>query len=295
MSQLYSEQEDLYKKKRRLMKNDSPLPKSIYKFGKIDEHLRENFLKNQIWFSSANEFNDPFDCKIPFKIYESSPEFQKLVNKLQEWGAFNIDIEKDKFNPDDIKNAVMDSLQGVFESMGIACFSLNEKDKAIDKSLLLWSHYADSHKGVRLKFDILDDVLYMFSLDKLMNPIINLRKVDYEIDFPDLNYMKNQLNFQIKLISTKSEHWDYENEVRILSTKPGPVQFKKEALSEITFGCNVNETDRNDIIKLIRSCNYPEIKFMKAMKCDDQFALKFEEISEQEILKICESYPNLSK
>ena len=275
--------------KRKFIVNNSPLPHSVYKFCKIDEHLRKNLLKNQIWFSSSNEFNDPFDCKIPFKIYEGNTEFQKLVNKLKEWGALNIDIEKEKLNPDDIKNIVTDSLQGIFESMGIACFSLNEEDKAKDKNLLLWSHYADSHKGARLKFDILDDVLYMFSLDKLMNPILNLRKVDYEIYFPVLNYIRDQLDFQIKLISTKSEHWDYENEVRILSTKPGPVQFNKEALSEITFGCNVNETDRNDIIKLLRSCNYPKTKFMQAMKCDDKFALKFEEISEQDILKICES------
>ncbi len=287
-----AEQKELYYKKKQSLANDSPLPNALYKFCGIDKHLRENLRKNQIWFTSANEFNDPFDCKIPFKICENPTEFKILIEKLKDWGVFSEDQEKEIYNNlDDIKNTVNESLQRISESMGIACFSLNEEDKKKDRSLLLWSHYSDSHKGVRLKFDLLDDVLYMFSLDKLMNPIINLRKVDYEIDFPDLNYMKDQLNFQIKLLSTKSQHWNYENEARIFSTKPGPVQFKKEAFSEITFGCNVNINNRNDIIKLIRSCNYPKTKFIQAIKCNDRFALKFEEISEQDILKICESKP----
>ena len=289
MSREFSEQEKLYNMKRKFINDSDLFPKFIYKYCKIDNHLKENLLKNQIWFSSAKKFNDPFDCKIPFKIYESYAEFQELVNKLRRWKAFNIDVEIEQVNPNDIKSAVMDSLQGIFESMGVACFSLYEDNIDEDNSLLLWSHYADSHKGVRLEFQLLDNVLYMFDLDKLANPILTLRKVEYVIDFPKLNYVKDQSKFQIELISTKSKHWKYENEVRILSKKTSPVQFQREALTEITFGCCVDETDRKDIIKLLISCKYPRIQFTQAVKCDNKFALEYKEISKEEVLEICKT------
>lgn len=38
------------------------------------------------------------------------------------------------------------------EKIGVCCFSLDPK------SILMWSHYSDNHKGVCLKFDRLKDM-----------------------------------------------------------------------------------------------------------------------------------------
>ena len=45
----------------------------------------------------------------------------------------------------------------VAQRKGIACFLSN------CDNLLMWAHYADSHKGVCLKFNILEDTIYVVS------------------------------------------------------------------------------------------------------------------------------------
>ena len=174
---------------------------------------------------------------------------------------------------------ILNSLKKIYEPMGIACFSL-EKNYKKNEDLLLWSHYADAHRGVRLKFNILDDVLYIFELLNLRDPILNLRKVNYSKEYLALNYIRDSEELSTILFSTKSECWEYENEVRIISKKSGPVKFKKEALSEIVFGCKLKPTDDDvkDVIKLVKSCNYPNVKFIQAVKCKDRFGLEFKEI-----------------
>ena len=58
------------------------------------------------------------------------------------------------------------------------------------------------------------------------------------------------------------------------------INFEKEALLEINFGCELQPTDDDvkDIIKLVESCNYPNVKFMQTIKRKDRFGFKFEEI-----------------
>ncbi len=169
------------------------------------------------------------------------------------------------------------SLKNIFVSAGISCFTMNQQFYSQpDDYLLHWSHYADSHKGIRLRFEILDSVLYMFNLESLNDPILNLRKVDYSRDYPYINYINDMANFTLKMVSIKSKCWTYEDEVRIISKRDGAIKFKKEALTEIAFGCESVEHDRKDIINLINKCSYPKVKFLLADKRKDKFALEFE-------------------
>jgi hypothetical protein len=275
------EKKEFYLKKKKYL-SSSPLPPPyIYKYCPINNDLWKNILNNQIWVSNPTEFNDPFDCKLQILPFENEKEKRILVEKLIEWEAIQ-QKDKKKFLESDIEefNSIIESLINVHNSMGIACFCIDKKHKR-NENLLLWSHYADSHKGVRLKFDILDDILYMFELKYLRNPILNLRKVNYIKEYLILNYIKDSVDLSIKLLSTKSECWDYENEARIISQKSGPVKFRKKALSEIVFGCKLKPTDDDvkDIIKLVKSCNYPNVKFIQTIKCKDRFALEFKEMN----------------
>jgi len=274
------EKKELYLKKKKYVSSYPPLPPYIYKYCPINNNLWKNILNNQIWFSNPTEFNDPFDCQLQIVPFENENEKETLVNQLIEQKVIQR-RDKNKFLKRKIEkfNFIIESLINIHNSMGIACFCLDRKYKQ-NEYLLLWSHYADSHKGVRLKFNMLDNVLYMFELNNLGDPILNLRKVDYEKKYLILNYIRESEDFSPKLLSTKSECWVYENEVRIISQKSGPVKFIKEALTEIVFGCELKpiDVDVKDIIKLVKSCNYPNVKFKQAIKCKDRFGLEFEEI-----------------
>ncbi len=80
------------------------------------------------------------------------------------------------------------------QSYGILCFSRTKKNP------VLWSHYADKHKGMCLGFDVRDKTL------------------------EEVKYTSRRLVFKserdltkgtaIKLLSTKYQGWSYENEIR---------------------------------------------------------------------------------
>ena len=54
---------------------------ALYKYGKFDEYTEKLFTHNEIYFSSPNEFNDPFDSK-PRIICEGNK--QQIENYLFE-------------------------------------------------------------------------------------------------------------------------------------------------------------------------------------------------------------------
>lgn len=89
------------------------------------------------------------------------------------------------------------------KSHGLLCFSKNWRNP------VLWSHYAESHTGICLGFDIPDEILgeVNYSPSRL--------EVDDSVWInPNLVPPKEAQ----KLLFTKYEHWQYEDEVRCFVT-----------------------------------------------------------------------------
>lgn len=86
------------------------------------------------------------------------------------------------------------------QSVGVLCFSRSWRNP------VLWSHYADKHRGICLGFDIPDE---------------HILKVDYrttrlKAELEDRDTPPGEKNIATRLISTKYSHWRYEDEVRLL-------------------------------------------------------------------------------
>lgn len=86
------------------------------------------------------------------------------------------------------------------KKIGLLCFSMSWKNP------LLWSHYADRHRGVALEFEIDDGfvVPVRYSLSRLK---LNLPHIMSSGGFTE--------DLAEQLGSTKSRHWAYEEEVRV--------------------------------------------------------------------------------
>ena len=81
------------------------------------------------------------------------------------------------------------------QSNGILCFSRTKREP------LLWSHYADKHRGMCLGFDVRDDTL---------------KEVKYVSRRLVLKSLRNLTKgTAIKFLSTKYQGWSYEKEVRV--------------------------------------------------------------------------------
>lgn len=119
-------------------------------------------------------------------------------------------------------------LNSVYSSddLKISCFSEN-KD-----SLLMWSYYANSHKGVCLEFDLVND-------KELAE---NCHKVQYSKHFNagDKSY----------IYFTKSEEWQHEKEWRIVTFESEYINT--DSLSAIYLGCKMSAEDKFEFFKLAR-------------------------------------------
>jgi hypothetical protein len=243
------------------------LPQYLYKYcsleklrdqnpeDEINSHTKSILTANELYFSCPTKFNDPYDCNPPINSNATEEEIKDWLNLMRFSEEFLPTVKNLLENdPDFIKRTALEKINNI----GICCFS------TLENSILMWSHYADYHKGICLTFDINQDP------DFFLTPCI----VHYAQILPHFNYFNNNSKEITKLIRTKFTDWSYESEVRILksnaeiqnnknSANPRIFKFKNEALIEIIFGTNTSEEDIKIIKKLCEKSGKNHVKFSK--------------------------------
>lgn len=235
-------------------------PQFIYKYAGVDSAkiiLKDSTLK----FNPHTAFNDPFDCQFDVNLDSTYEDIFTLLSVLFlgklsfkeiEYAAREVyenPLKKYDFAVNYLKNSIKKS--------GLCCFSKNSDN------ILMWSHYADKHSGLCLKFDILED-LECFSV-----PIT----VTYQDQFPCINVIKETGNILLPLI-TKSKFWEYEEEVRVYKSNGADTPaFEKAALKEIIFGCNADRKHIQEIRAIVQEKNYPNVTFKQAKIKKGYYAL----------------------
>jgi hypothetical protein len=147
-------------------------------------------------------------------------------------------LSDDKYDPINFSKAVSQNLQEDINNSGILSLS------ATCLNNLLWSHYADGHKGLCLKFTATNNTPFF----GLAQPI------QYRRNYPMVNMLKHSPEAQVRdFLLTKSVDWRYEQEWRILSTHldnsgPGCREFPGELLTEVIFGALVEKEDKDEVL-----------------------------------------------
>ncbi|BCE01277.1 DUF2971 domain-containing protein [Marinicellulosiphila megalodicopiae] len=140
----------------------------LYKFRSVDTYSLSSLANSNFWFSSLNDFNDPFEgaCKIDKSITE--PEFKKF--KTISWNEDkNINTkEKEKFLNDiqctedeigtrkflvEAAKKEMEIALDIMKSSKIFCMSQHTQNNDPIYENLMWSHYADGLRGFCMVFD----------------------------------------------------------------------------------------------------------------------------------------------
>jgi hypothetical protein len=239
-------------------------PRYVYKYRAINNNTDLIFAESSIWFSTPSNFNDPFDCQITINTNNTIDEIANFVRQNQpSMPEFEVmKIAQGCFkNPGFWKDIVNKTVWASLNEKGVCCFAGN------NNNILMWSHYSDSHRGICLKFDMLEDV-------EFFTPPI---KIKYSEDYPYYNHIRNNSKMVESLIQTKSNMWQYEGELRVLKTKAGAYNFKKEALKEITFGCNCSDTEIKRVIDLVLANGFT-VEFTKATRNAKKFLLDIKKI-----------------
>ncbi|WPD76555.1 DUF2971 domain-containing protein [Dickeya fangzhongdai] len=266
--------------------------------------------------SSPASFNDPFDCSIP-----------RITNKIDFIKDFSIAIAKklgvgkkelSKYlKSQNVNGEFNDALVSALNDIRIGWDNYTKNyrvlclTKKID-NILMWSHYADSHKGAVLLFDFSHDlkfqniniVKYDSSHSKIISNIAE--KAIKDIVTYILNYeggmdaaikkgdelLENKkfneilIQFVLKNLTPfffeKREIWAYEEEYRMVSSAdeyPDElIDFNIESLREVIFGVKASDATISNVIHGLKQFGFNGHVF-KAAKKDGELITKAGQIN----------------
>ena len=231
----------------------------VYKYrgGSFTRDLKS--LKNDIfWASSTSQLNDP--CEGLINIEDFEQQFNHLKNVFYQHSGNLALLEQLSQNIIDMKDT----------KFGIFSLSKTYRDE------LLWSHYANSHKGFCIEYDLKQlltgqnanhryfDVQYSNNI-----PTLDLSIISEKVD-PDAS-IKTMLGY-------KSERWSYENELRIITEVQGNNSYDYRAVKAIYFGL---KTPKSTISKTMKTLQGRKIKYYQMHLKPNSFQFEAKQIKDR--------------
>lgn len=173
-------------------------------------------------------------------------------------------------------------IKPMLEAMGnvrIRCFVNNQLDVTDSEpvsNILMWSHYADSHRGMCLEYQFSNKFMNQTSDDA----VLHFRKVNYGPDA--LSIKSEQMMTDIGLLR-KCNAWEYENEVRLISFAPDrkenfiPIKLDEDScILRVFFGMNCPKRDIDTVRSILSD---GKTKFYQMEKdWNNIYHLKYQEI-----------------
>lgn len=226
------------------------LPTKLYKYQPFSVQTLTNLKARTLWFAAPEDFNDPFDCARA--LADDSFNAGVARRTLQRWigegdeearvqlGAFDTNPLRAKEIMEEFEAGIRQKLlQGSHEYLrnrGVACLSARAED------VLLWSHYADGHRGFCLEFSTARE------------PFSRALPCEYRSEAARID-VAGVLTRSItsshiveRVMLTKFEAWAYEQEWRILHNQQRiRYTYDWRDLTGVYFGTAMSD-DRKDLI-----------------------------------------------
>ena len=240
----------------------------LYKYREVNDWLQQILAENTLHFGSPLKFNDPFDGQLQFQTNNTLPELTRFLsaNKPPEIAPNRSAVRrraKEFVKKPHVMTAMLrEGIRREMDGTGVCCFS-----QCWD-SILQWAYYSQGHQGVVLGFDVTSDPLFFIA------PI----KVEYVVEYPTLNFLKNREACIKALITNKAKVWEHEAELRVYKKPKGNYAFSKEALTEVTFGVNCSYESERRVRLWCEQGGLHSVRFFKATRAKYDFALERNEL-----------------
>lgn len=262
--------------------NPDKLSPVLYKYRNWKDDNHKNMLRqNEVYMSPPGKLNDPFDCR----IYENHLKFVNTEKRKEEYILKSLKEHSDYFIKKNISETeareilterLKDTLHYQVRSevlrnefddkhYGILCLSENWE------SILMWTHYADDHKGYCIGFE-----QKWICLPSLFGKV---KRVNYSEEYPEIDPLNKDKNSWELQYFHKSLDWKYESEVRALNlfseenteNQSRIVVLENKYIKEIVLGLNTSETDKKEIIAIAKDKN---IDIYQTMKAEFEFKIE---------------------
>lgn len=223
----------------------------LYKYlslgkGRQRASVKRIFTERRLRFAKPLDFNDPFDCKTLFHFDTATDndwrtfltEAEKALNPQEDKVIHSIVEHKlalglhrhAEFQREQLRKH-NEVLRESISDLGMLCLS------ALNDDILMWSHYADGHRGICLEFD----------KDQLEKQYY-LAEVTYRDRYPEFGeFVRLAKNNEMHMVLwTKATHWRYEQEwraiVNVINNDPHS-QHLPGMITGVILGCEMPDPD----------------------------------------------------
>lgn len=201
--------------------------------------ITNDIKNNYLTFGNPKNFNDPMD---PI---------------LREW--LNLRKKRSRSSRD---KQLFKLLNNCIDNLRICC--LSKKDSKSDDVFLnplMWSHYADSHKGICIQYEITKDTLEAHNNDE---HILRIGSVKYR----NRKAMSDYITLDNALLA-KGECWSYEREERLIyycknnikttrqenKQNNGYISLRGFKITAIFLGYRISADDKREVIEAVKERN----------------------------------------
>ncbi|MBT9263462.1 DUF2971 domain-containing protein [Pseudomonas sp. MG-9] len=278
----------------------STLPEFFYKYSPI-ESISPILESSSIKVADPTGFNDPFDCNFPLLDLNKinvlkmlKLEFGKSLG-LSNNSQFNQEMNRLRPRLNEMTEEVIRLTSEMAREWDVLLsrfrvLSLTTKPD----NILMWSHYANYHKGAVLKFKSKAPA-FKSALkvkygggEKLMSMFLTAATTDLarsisqgrpesEVDKLAAQMSTKNLELLFRYLLIKRDEWAYEQEYRVILSVDSPevtqkpecnldtVSFAAEDLSEIIFGVNTPAKEMQNVENLVQ-LRFPDVRITRAQK-----------------------------
>ena len=324
-------------------------PSRLYKYCRptsIDWVLAQKTLR----FTRASDFNDPFELFPTMDAYlrplltalalESRKAshlaaMRELMHELIPSESLRITLEQHLM--EQIEDETSETMTDLHNEVASAVHRMKSEDRrtflttmrqrlndsfgilslsAVPDDILMWSHYADSHKGFALELDATDAFFdqRIFPSD----PLRCVRPVSYEHERPPRGLFEQRYWFRSKetattdleeymagvLLLTKSSHWSYEQEwrmiiplagARITDTGAHVLDVPPRCVLRVILGSGMSAVHRERIFALLEHPHFFHVEVARAVCNTRRFQVLLRDdasTAEQKLLDDVDRFPN---
>jgi hypothetical protein len=252
----------------------------LYHYEKFCPNYLTATLRDQkIHCSNPSSLNDPWDCRPAFnsKSLRNPEDFEKTMAWFHSqatsppppgWEAYEARLRNDPSQQEQFMLSQSNAASNMIAERRIYCLTPKSN------STLMWSHYAQNHRGICLEFGV-DNSLFR-----------NALQVVYCKQYPVwiAHEFEARRELTVDMIRTKAWAWRYEKEFRLIG---GPSRQEGDhlrtyddffslppgSLKSVVAGC---EADYDAVSAIVKSHN-PDLSVKRAVRVPDHYRLEIAE------------------
>jgi hypothetical protein len=275
----------------------------LYRY--FSSHALESLRDSRLKVSRISSFNDPFESRFAYDGEMNRSKAKKIDRRSKDALATHIKRLHPHFNRKEVKaylkstqdqrldtfikgyrsteeGAMLEREKIIDEEFRVICFTSSEIEP--HHEILMWSHYAGSHKGVRIGFEFPKNSLFSITEIKYAQKRVIV----------DMSVMAFDPASQSKAISQsvcrKSIGWAYENEHRLFLNpkvcKKGKnadgssiefIELQSSWVKRIDLGTRYPEFEKTPLLAVVKE-KYPHVECYQAHYHRTDYALEYNKL-----------------